>query len=299
LVALDKCVCAVVVTYNRKELLSEVLDALLAQTQPVDRILIIDNASTDGTSEFLQANRHVDPTVVEYVRLPVNLGGAGGFKTGIKRAFEAGFEWIWVMDDDSIPEADALQQLFVAHHKFDEPQRPKLLASKVLWTDGSLHPMNPPIVKVLAPESLLLAAQHATASIRCNTFVSLLLHRSLIEKYGLPVADYFIWADDIEYTARILRHEFGVVVPASVVWHKTAQKYTRMDDAGPRYYYHLRNNLWTITRSQAFSTKEKTKEILRILSEIPVYLIRSHFRRSSLGAVFFGFIDGVFKSPKQ
>ncbi|MBE7552150.1 MAG: glycosyltransferase family 2 protein [Anaerolineales bacterium] len=296
---MSACVCAIVVTYNRKILLQECLDALLAQTHPPDRILVIDNASADGTAEALRTNGYLEKKLIEYIGLPLNIGGAGGFHEGIKRAYQQGFDWLWLMDDDSIPEVDALAQLFKAHRQFDEANRPTLLASKVVWTDGSLHPMNPPIVKVAAPESLLLAAQHATASIRCNTFVSLLLHRSLVEKYGLPVADYFIWSDDIEYTARILRYEFGVVVPTSVVWHKTAKKYTHMNDAGPRYYYHLRNNLWIITRSQAFSRKEKIKETLRIISEIPVYLVRSSLKWSSLRAVTFGLIDGIFKSPKK
>lgn len=295
---MNNYICAVVVTYNRKILLSECLDALFSQTQAINKILIIDNASTDGTHKFLQAKGYLDQNVVEYVLLSNNLGGAGGFHSGIKRAYEAAFEWIWVMDDDAIPEPNALQQLFDAYSRFDLPQRPKLLASKVLWQDGSLHPMNSPVVKVGVPESLLIAAQHATVSIRCNTFVSLLLHRSLVEKYGLPIADYFIWADDIEYTARILRLEFGVVVPSSIVWHKTAKKYTRMGDAGPRYYYHLRNNIWIIIRSQAFSRNEKIKKALRILAEIPVYLTRSWFKWSSLRAVIMGVVDGLFKVPK-
>jgi GT2 family glycosyltransferase len=290
-------ICAIIVTHNRKTLLVECLEAILAQTRPVNKILIIDNASTDGTTELLQINGYLNQKLIEHMRLANNWGGAGGFHEGMKWAYQQGFEWLWLMDDDTMPEPDALSQLLAARCRFAQVNRPNLLASKVVWTDGTLHPMNVPIVKVAAPESLLLAAQHATASIRCNTFVSLLLHRSLVEKYGLPLADYFIWADDIEYTARILRYEFGVVVPASVVKHKTAKKYTRMDDAGPRYYYHIRNNLWTITRSPAFSGKEKIKETVRIFVEIPSYLIASRFGWSSLRAVGRGLIDGLLKAP--
>jgi GT2 family glycosyltransferase len=121
----------------------------------------------------------------------------------------------------------------------------------------------------------------------------------LIEQYGLPWADYFIWADDIEYTARILRNELGVVVPSSVVWHKTAKKYTAIDDVGPRYYYHVRNNLWIFTRSGAFSRAENIKEIVRFLIEIPHYLIHSRFRWSSLRALILGFKDGLLNAPQQ
>jgi len=83
-------VCAVVVTYNRKDLLVECLEALRRQTGPLDAIYIIDNASTDGTPELLRSRGYRDGAVIEnpldgseiiirYVRLPVNTGGAGGF----------------------------------------------------------------------------------------------------------------------------------------------------------------------------------------------------------------------------
>lgn len=291
-------VCTVVVTHNRKRLLLECLDAILSQTQPVTQILIIDNASTDGTSELLQAKGYLDRSVIEYVCQTANVGGAGGFHEGMKRAYENGFTWIWVMDDDAIPEPDALNRLLAAHHRFDEVQQPRLLASKVIWVDGSLHPMNAPQIKTSNLESLFLATQHSTMSIRYATFVSLLVHRSLIEQYGLPIADYFVWADDIEYTARILRNELGIIVPDSLVWHKTAKKHTRMDDAGPRYYYHVRNNIWMLTHSNSWSRKEKMKKAVYLLREIPSYLILSHFTWQSIWAVVLGLKDGFFKVPK-
>jgi GT2 family glycosyltransferase len=271
----------------------------LAQTQPVNQILIVDNASTDGTPEWLQTNDYVDKKIITYHRLASNIGGAGGFKHGLHWAFQQGFEWIWVMDDDSIPKSTALGELLAAYDRFSLTNRPRLLASKAVWVDGSLHPMNRPIPKTKDHESLLMAAQHATLAVRYATFVSLLLHRSAIEQYGLPWADYFIWADDIEYTARILRHELGVVVPSSIVWHKTAKKYTAIDDAGPRYYYHVRNNLWIFARSNAFSRQEKLKNFVRFLIELLSYLIRSRFAWGSLQAVIVGLRDGLLQSPKK
>jgi rhamnopyranosyl-N-acetylglucosaminyl-diphospho-decaprenol beta-1,3/1,4-galactofuranosyltransferase len=101
-VALDQkgSVAAVVVTFNRKELLCECLDALLAQTYPVSRIVLIDNASSDGTAELLAEKGYLENEIFDYLRLPVNSGGAGGFHEGVKRAFEAGFDWLWLMDDE-------------------------------------------------------------------------------------------------------------------------------------------------------------------------------------------------------
>ncbi|MCB0168774.1 MAG: glycosyltransferase family 2 protein [Anaerolineae bacterium] len=291
-------VCAVVVTYNRKELLVECLEALDSQTCPVDQIFIIDNASTDGTYEFLADQGYFDEDEVEFIGLPGNRGGAGGFYEGLKRAYADQYDWIWVMDDDSIPEPDALQQLLAAYQRLEPVKPPKLLASRAVWLDRSLHPMNIPQAKTSDPDLALLAAEQATMSIRFATFVSLLLHRSVIDGYGLPIADYFIWSDDIEYTARILKQEFGVAVPASVVVHKTAKKYTHLNDSGPRYYYHIRNNIWMLTRSRAWTTKEKIKKAINFVGGIGLYLLTTRFRWTGVRSLTLGVKDGLFKAPR-
>ncbi|HEX8679505.1 MAG TPA: glycosyltransferase, partial [Chthoniobacterales bacterium] len=107
-------VCAVVVTYNRKALLDECLCALRAQSRTLDGILIVDNASTDGTAAMLEERGHRADPRVHYLRLEQNLGGAGGFHRAFADAYAAGFDWIWAMDDDTIVDQDALEQLFAA-----------------------------------------------------------------------------------------------------------------------------------------------------------------------------------------
>lgn len=288
-------VCAVVVTYNRRALLHECLLALQAQMRPVDEILVVNNASTDGTREFLTR----EFPQVQVLNLPKNIGGAGGFHEGMKWAYEKGFDWIWVMDDDTIVEPDSLRELFTAYERFEEPLKPCLLASKVVWTDGSMHSMNIPGIKHRESESLLLAARKSTVSIRATTFVSLLMHRTVVEQYGLPYADYFIWCDDVEYTARVLRDNLGVLVPTSVVTHKTATKHTAVDAAPSRFYYHVRNGIWTLIRSNAFSRVEKAKQTPFFLGSIGTYLIRTRFNWRSLWFIGAGVRDGVFRHPKQ
>ena len=103
-------VCAVVITFNRKALLRECLLALGPQLQPEDRILVVDNASTDGTSALLETEF---PTL-ERLSLPENIGGSGGFYEGMKWAFEKGFDFLWLMDDDGRPDPDCLAKLRAA-----------------------------------------------------------------------------------------------------------------------------------------------------------------------------------------
>src|SRR5260370_39055866 len=95
-------VAAVIVTFNRKHLLGKCLEAVRAQTRPCERLFIIDNASSDGTAEFLAAQGFLDESP-EYVRLPVNTGSAGGFHEGMRAAYEAGFDWACLTGDRRCP----------------------------------------------------------------------------------------------------------------------------------------------------------------------------------------------------
>ena len=104
-------VAAVIVTYNRKELLAECILALLNQTHPLNKIFVIDNASTDGTYIMLERKGFLNNSKISYHALPENMGSSGGFAEGIKKAHEEGFDWIWIMDDDSEPAPNALELL--------------------------------------------------------------------------------------------------------------------------------------------------------------------------------------------
>lgn len=291
-------VCAVVVTYNRKALLIEALRAICDQTIPPAVVLVIDNASTDGTKEALVAAGFIDRSGVEYVRLPRNGGGAAGFREGISRG--AKYPWIWVMDDDTVPAPDALEHLFAAWNEFPAHKRPVLLSSRVNWTDGSLHPTNVPSVRRMGldPETAMLAAQCQTVPVRLATFVSLLIDSSVVAKHGLPFSDYFIWNDDTEYTARILREGFGVIVPRSQVVHKTGKKQGMMDAAPGRYYFQVRNVIWMIARSDAWLPLERVKIVVRLVQWTARYLSINRWSFPALIAVGKGLRDGIFTAPK-
>ena len=116
----DGEVWAIVVTHNRRELLCESLAALDRQSRPLDRTLVVDNASSDGTPEMLRA----ECSKLDLLALPTNEGGAGGFHEGMKRAYLAGAQWLWLMDDDTIPRPDALAELLAGAERA-APLRPR------------------------------------------------------------------------------------------------------------------------------------------------------------------------------
>ena len=280
-------VCAVVVTHNRKELLQECLTALERQCRPPDSVIVVDNASTDGTRGLVASQfPHV-----HVVALPNNQGGAGGFHEGLKAAHATAADWIWLMDDDTIASETALRELLVAPAALESLPEPVLLSSRAVWTDGRLHPMNQPVFS-RDLEHVVEAGSRGYMPMRATTFVSLLVRRSVVDRHGLPLKHYFIWSDDIEYTARVLRAEAGYVAPASVVHHKTVNAHTAVSDAGGRFYFHVRNVLY-MSRSSAWSTREKLPLGWQLLSTTLAYLRANAFSRESVWVVIRGIYDGL------
>lgn len=237
-----KDVCAIVVTYNRKELLRENIMALKAQTYKHLTILIIDNASTDGTKEYIADL--VDDAKVKYFNTGANLGGAGGFNYGMKQAVLMGCDYVWVMDDDCIPNIDSLNALYENAQKLDNNFG--YLSSKVLWKDGTPCRMN---IQKTSLGSKVNTNSTELTKIKMASFVSLFLKRETIEEFGLPIKDFFIWGDDLEYTNRISKDCDCYYCPESVVIHKCATNVGSnivkdSDDRLDRYKYAYRNECY-------------------------------------------------------
>jgi GT2 family glycosyltransferase len=249
-------VVAVVVTWNRRDLLEESLAALAGQTHPLTGIVVVDNASTDGTRALLETMR----SRVDVVRLTTNTGGAGGFAAGLQRAMTTSPDLVWLLDDDTVPEPSAAERLVAAWAGFADHtgRRPAVLASKVVWTDGRDHPMNTPRLKPGASrEELTAAAAVRCTPIRSASFVSVMCDAEAVRESGLPVADYFLWNDDFEYTTRLIRGRVGLHCPDSVAVHKTRTFGSTDADPGERFFYEVRNKLWMFGRSGSLGGLEK------------------------------------------
>ena len=245
-------VVAVVVAYNRRELLRECLDALAVQSRPLDAIVVVDNASEDGSGSMVLEHF----PAVDLVPLVRNTGGAGGFSIGIERALASHHaDLVWIMDDDTVPQVDALQELLQVR-----AVRPELAlqASRAIWIDGAEHPMNTPKLRIGTPRAVRArAAEFDAIPVRSASFVSLLLDARVVRAVGLPIADYFLWNDDFEYTSRILHHHEGWYCRSSIVMHKTKSFGSSNADPGARFYYEVRNKLWLFRFSSAFAWWER------------------------------------------
>ncbi len=198
-------VIALVVTYNRKVLLTECLEAILSQTFSVYRLIIIDNASTDGTPELLDEKGILNRKDVIYQRMDTNVGGAGGFNVGLELAQSMGGDWVWLMDDDTIPCSQCLEKLIDCSNIISNTS---FLASNIFGEHGEA--MNVPRVNETPSENgfpdWCMNLDKKMVKIYIATFVSILINMDAIKKCGLPCRDFFIWGDDTEYTQRLAKY---------------------------------------------------------------------------------------------
>jgi len=216
---LKKNAAAVVVSFNRLEKVKRCVSSILSQSIAPSTVIVVDNASTDGTGDWLASAAQGDPRI-RPLHLLENTGGAGGFHAGIKLAVQVGAEYVWVMDDDSYPRGNVLELLLRAYSE----QRPGLFGfpafacARVLCVDGVTPcEMNTPTLErrwdfPYSERSRAVAAQSCS-------FVSCLFRAEDVRRVGLPLKEYFIWLDDIEFTRRLARGTYGLVVLDAVALH--------------------------------------------------------------------------------
>jgi rhamnopyranosyl-N-acetylglucosaminyl-diphospho-decaprenol beta-1,3/1,4-galactofuranosyltransferase len=241
-------IIAVIVTHNRLALLQEAVAAIQHQSLAPQQLMIVNNGSTDGTTEWLATQPSLHVITQE------NRGASGGFYAGLKAAYEKEADWVWVMDDDTIARVDSLATLVRSIHSMQQsyPESPLgFLVSKAVFTDGHPHWMNlPEVHRVLGALPFNRFDEQGIWLTRSASFVSLLVSRQAIAQCGYPIREFFIWADDIEYTTRITRSGLlGAYVPSSVVVHKTKTNYSSdLFSAQPaeaqKHFFGIRNNLY-------------------------------------------------------
>lgn len=214
---------AVVVTFNRKELLLRTLNSLYEQTISVNTIVVIDNASTDGTEDLLQQSGYLDKPNLLYHKLDTNTGGAGGFYEGTKIAHQSGMDWLWLMDDDGYPPAACLDSLLEYQNQFDF-YGPLVLSDQDKMSLS--FPITLPTTKKVIRNKDQLKAISLNKPVLVDVLIpfnGVLLRASLASTIGYPLAKFFIWGDDIEYTKRAKRAGARIATITDIeFYHPTA-----------------------------------------------------------------------------
>ena len=228
-------VYAVVVTYNRLELLKQCVQSLLKQTIRISNIVIVNNSSTDGTTEWLKTQNEL--TIINQA----NTGGAGGFFTGSKYAYDNGADWIWMMDDDVVPETDCLENLL----KANTPQRGIIQPIRiyknqhVLLESKLLNLTNP--FKGLHQSKVELKDIQNICNVQAIPFEGPLIKRSVFERIGFPNPNYFILYDDTDFSYRTIASGYQIVLTPQAILRKLVMRNTDFDASGWKHKYEIRN----------------------------------------------------------
>lgn len=240
----------VVVTYNRLELLKKNIASIRNQSYTNFSVFIINNASTDGTTQYL---RQVSlPEQFHIIHMNENTGGAGGFYEGIKRAYENGCDYIWGMDDDAIPDRDALEHIvgFITDQ-----------SAKNCYVSNVIHDDSTPGGSGLVRKDTFL-------------FLGFCIPRHLVDNIGLPRKELFIYFDDLEYSTRARKAGYDIyTVMDSVIRHPAmmnnskkftffGKKFDVQDMPDWKWYYYMRNAVLAFPKSENKAFRRSTKRLL-------------------------------------
>lgn len=235
-------VIAVVVTYNRSQLLKRNI-ASLRKNSP-HAIIVVNNGSTDDTGEWLA--EQTDLIVITQA----NVGGSGGFYTGIQQAMERGADWIWCMDDDVFPRPDCLSNL-LDHTASEEvgilaPRR--LMEGNIFTNDFQAVNLTNPFSSMYK-KKLKKQVINKPVEILGTAFEGLFIRKEAVEKIGLPNKDLFIFCDDTDYCLRAVLAGYKILYIPSALMDK--EKFFSNDTWNERNkkkkwkrFYQIRNSTY-------------------------------------------------------
>ena len=234
-------VSCVVVTYNRKESLQTCLSAICSQdTKPV-KVFIIDNASNDGTDELVRSmgfdkGGH-DGIMFNYIRLPENTGGAGGFNYGLKLAScEEDSDAFWLMDDDGIPDMKCLSSMipFLSNYDYIAP---------VVLSDENHRNCSFVEGHIDYGDFIKRANNNGLIYDYASPFNGVLFSKKLISTIGFPKKEMFIWGDELEFHNRARKNGFIPVTVASAIHYHPIDR-QRYIEIKPNLYYAYAEDDW-------------------------------------------------------
>ena len=259
-----ECLVAVVVTYNRLDKLRATLAQLLAApAADLAAVVVVDNASTDGTGAWLDS---LDDPRLLVQRSARNLGGAGGFETGMRLAcsrFDP--DWIAVMDDDARPAPGAL----AAFHRLDKAGC-EAVAAAVYTPGGEICEMNRPsrnpfwhareftrtLMRIGGRGGFHVRPEDYTGpgrQIDVASFVGLFVSRAAIGRVGFPDGRLFVYGEDGIYTLDLTRRGGRIWFAPGIVFEHDCDTFEgqrgRFRPLGKVYYYH--RNLLLLYRMAA------------------------------------------------
>jgi rhamnopyranosyl-N-acetylglucosaminyl-diphospho-decaprenol beta-1,3/1,4-galactofuranosyltransferase len=258
-------VAVVVVTYNRADLLEECLRALAGSTRAPDAVIVVDNASSDRTPELLQKAVGEGLLPLEVLRSAENLGGAGGFHRGVAAAYEAGYDRIWLMDDDVLPDPGCLEVMMShpgpALMAIREDRQGRVCEKAATDFDLAHAWVVRPKREMVEQRHPTRAAMPAEIPLENVAFEGFMVHRDVVRAVGLPDPGFFIFYDDVDFALRTRRAGFPIVGLRDAVLVRQLDFDQQHDMRGWKGYYMYRN-LFVVHRRYGENALVRWKPLL-------------------------------------
>lgn len=285
---MNQSVVALVVTFNRKAYLEKVLDSLANQSYPIEKIIIVDNNSADGTADLVAEVKLKCPEI-EYYNTGANLGGAGGFHFGFQKIMDLSYDFLWLMDDDLLPENDCLNNLIVnGTGDIRQPLRFNL--------DGSCAELSP--IKFDLKSRFIIRPKRLSVKdvVDSNTLKNIdiegipfegpLITKQVVDHIGVPNPDFFIFYDDIDYSIRARKEGFRIkCVPAARATRLLVN--VQSDDLNTWKGYFMLRNLFYILREYGQNRFVRARPVLITLLYISSLFLKRDWKRINIARAAF------------
>jgi len=294
---MEASIASLTVSRNGRALLSEHLQLLLNQSRPLSEVVVVDNASTDGTIELL--TEHF-PTV-KVIRLANNEGVSGGYSAGLEYALSRNYDWIWMLDQDSRPLTSTVANLLAAYDAFPDREKLGLVAPLpinaatgvpypiFLWRDGQVEQSVSPEREGLSLVDMVISSGS-------------LIRSEAVRKAGLPRRDFFIDFVDHEHCLRLRRSGFLIAVVNQCVMPHTIGQPRLVSFFGKpiswiahspwRDYYKVRNRAFVVWH-QLPSLRAKAFVIWQLLKQMIGSLLYDTEKIKHIHFMWRGLRDGI------
>lgn len=238
-------IAVICVTFNRKELLKKLLSEYENQSECISEIIIINNNSNDGTKEYLN-EKYSQNTKFNIINLAENLGGSGGFYTGIVEALKKDFDWIYLADDDAFPEKKMFENFLEKVKKINKNDFSSICTSVI--NNGKIDLGHRKIYKkeflnIKKSNVSNLNYREEYFYLNAFSFVGVFINAKKINSQILPEKNYFIWFDDTEYSLQLSKLGKIICIPELRVNHDIVE--SEIGTVSWKMYYGIRNKLLT------------------------------------------------------
>jgi len=281
-------VCVIIITWNGREDTLACLETVYKQNYGSLDVIVVDNGSSDATCE--EVSQHFPE--VQLVRLLENVGAVRGYNVGFRKALEADYPYLFLLNNDTLLAPDCIAELVIEAESAPdiglvmpkiyyagEPQR--------IWSVGTrANPLNLEIVQ-LGQNEIDEGQWKNSLDIDDAPFCAVLMKRRMMDEVGLPDEIFYFYYEDMDYCLRARRHGYRLrLAPAAIMWHKVSSSSGGSDTPRERYwmarssvlYFRKHAHFWQVPIVLFWRAGSATRTTLRLLRKRRVDSLKAYWR---------------------